>query len=152
MYQKSPAVNQIWIYGNSYKSFVVAVVVPDAIWIKSEFMKKEIWIDEKITPATGEFCEKFARVCNNHIDVLKKIVLGSLRQQEEELQRFERIKDIILEVELDGLLQGFSIQNNLMTPSFKSKRPNLLKRYVTELKSLYTSNGEAPKSGEHWIK
>lgn len=29
-YGKSPMVSQIWIYGNSYKSFVVGVVVPNS--------------------------------------------------------------------------------------------------------------------------
>lgn len=155
VYQKCSAVNQIWIYGNSYKSFIVAVVVPDAIWVKSELMKIRLWRQygiEEIEPGTTEFSEKFANVCVKNMDVVKKIVLASMKKHEKELLRFERIKDIILEVELDTLLQGFSVQNNLMTPSFKSKRPMLLKRYVTDLKTLYTSNGEAPKADEHWIQ
>jgi len=152
-YQKAPAVNQIWVYGNSFKSFVVAVVVPDALWAKDVLKKKGVWKDEgenEPAPTTLEFSEKFASVCKENMEVLKKEVQKSMKDQEGELKRFERVKDIMLEVQLDDLLQGFNVENGLLTPSFKTKRPILLKRYVDELKVLYSENGEAPKEDEHW--
>jgi len=48
------------------------------------------------------------------------------------------------------LLQGFNVDNNLLTPTFKKKRPQLLKKYVADIKQLYTDNGEAPNDDENW--
>lgn len=153
-YQKAAAVNQIWVYGNSFKSFVVAVVVPDALWAKAALKKKGLWKDDEEEPAptTPEFSEKFAAVCREHMEVLKSLVMASMKDQQGELKKFEYVKDVILEVELDDLLQGFNVENGLLTPSFKTKRPILLKKYVDDLKVLYSDNGEAPKEDEHWIK
>jgi len=152
-YQKGAAVNQIWVYGNSFKSFIVAVVVPDALWAKSALKGKGLWKDDENEPAptTPEFSEKFAAVCRENMEVLKELVHKSMKEQEGELKRFEKVKDIMLEVELDDLLQGFNVENGLLTPSFKTKRPCLLKKYVDELKALYDVNGEAPKADEHWV-
>lgn len=152
-YQKAAAVNQIWVYGNSFKSFIVAVVVPDALWAKSALKGKGLWKDDENEPAptTPEFSEKFASVCRENMKVLKEMVMKSMKEQEGDLKRFEKVKDVILEVELDDLLQGFNIENGLLTPSFKSKRPCLLRKYVDELKALYDVNGEPPKVDEHWV-
>ena len=46
-------------------------------------------------------------------------------------QGFEEVKDVVLECEL------FSVENDLMTPSFKLKRPQLLKRYKQQIDAMY---------------
>lgn len=63
---------------------------------------------------------------------------------------YERAKDITLELDLDELLQGFTVANDTMTPTFKLRRPFLLKRYEKVLRELYAANGEAPKADEKW--
>merc|ERR1719336_1055941 len=154
-YGKAASVGQVWIYGNSFKSFVVAVCVPDALWVKENLMKKGLWKDEKQNepvPGTTDFAGKFKTVVNENMEAVKEMVLNDMRTQEGDLKRFERLKDILIECEIDNLLQGFNVENNLLTPSFKLKRPILLKKYVDLLKALYTANGEAPKADEHWIK
>jgi len=45
---------------------------------------------------------------------------------------------------------GFTEKNDCLTPSFKLKRPVLLKRYSKALRELYTKNGEEPKGDEKW--
>jgi len=154
-YQKAAAVGQLWVYGNSFKSFIVAVVVPDALWAKSALKSKGLWPDDgegEPTPGTPEFSEKFATIAGENMEMLKEAVFKSMKEQQGELKRFEHLKDIMLEVNLDDLLQGFNVENNLLTPSFKLKRPILLQKYVDELKALYDVNGEPPKADEHWIK
>lgn len=154
-YGKAAAASQIWVYGNSFKSFVVAVVVPDAVWAKNTLSSKGLWPDDgadEPQPTTQEFSEKFMQVCGENMEELKKAVLKNMKEQEGELKRFERVKDIILELCLDDLLQGFNVDNGTLTPSFKLKRPALLRKYVDDLKILYAENGEAPKDDEHWIK
>ena len=54
----------------------------------------------------------------------------------EGLKGFEVIKRVFLEPE------QWSTANDLMTPSFKLKRPNLQKHYAQEIKSMYIALGE----------
>jgi len=122
---------------------------------KNFSQKKNIWNDEKENepvPGTSDFAAKFKQIVNANMSAVKEAVLNNMRTQETALKRFERVKDILIECEIDNLLQGFNVENNLLTPSFKLKRPILLKKYVDPLKALYTANGEAPKEDEHWIK
>merc|ERR1719242_1957945 len=121
-------VGQIWVYGNSFKSFIVAVVVPDAQVLVA----------------------KFKEVCDANKDMVKKLVVDDMKLYEKELLRFERVKDVCFEFELDDLLQGFNVENNLMTPTFKKKRPQLTARYVEDVKKLYADNGEPPHDDENW--
>jgi len=60
------------------------------------------------------------------------------------------VKDIMLECQIDSLLQGFTVDNDTLTPSFKLKRPQLLKKYRDQLRQLYAQNGEEPKDDEKW--
>jgi long-chain acyl-CoA synthetase len=40
---------------------------------------------------------------------------------------------------LNEMGMGFHVDNDLMTPSFKLKRPQLAKKYKTALEALYAS-------------
>merc|ERR1740123_1561050 len=46
VYGKAGLAGQIWIYGNSFKSFVVAVVVPDAQALVARLKADNLWSDE----------------------------------------------------------------------------------------------------------
>merc|ERR1711920_694797 len=146
-YSKSPSVNQLWVYGNSHKSFIVAVVVPNAMWVTPKFGDR--WTCEA-TPASEEYNKEFNKICTDNYDEVKKWVFDDMKENIGKLKGFEKIKDIHMELELDNLLQGFNIANNCLTPSFKLKRPQLLARYREQLMELYTKNGQAPKQGEKW--
>eukprot|EP00494_Astrolonche_serrata_P033700 UN33969 len=54
-YSKAASVNQLWVYGNSFKSFVVAVVVPDAQWVIGQIPMK----NKNVKPGTTEFAIAF---------------------------------------------------------------------------------------------
>jgi len=152
IYTKAASVNQIWIYGNSFKSFVVAIVVPDALWLVPQLKAKGIWKDEGLKPATAPYCEKVLKVCTENKDVVKEICVENIKaiEKESDLKKFEKIKDYHFEFEIDTLLQGFNVENNTMTPTFKKKRPQLLKKYVDVIKEMYAANGEPAKEEEHW--
>ena len=60
------------------------------------------------------------------------------------LKSFEVPKKVILEGKINELLQGFSIENDCLTPTFKLKRPQLLMRYQAEIDSMYVALGEDP--------
>jgi long-chain acyl-CoA synthetase len=151
VYSKSPVVGQIWVYGNSFKSFVVAAIVPSSEFIKGKAIQMEAWTggdsklgDEKYTAA---FKELFS---GKRKEQFKKLVFDELNKENSHLKGFEKVKDLIIETDINALGAAWTEQNDCMTPSFKLKRPYLLKRYLKDLKELYATNGEPAKEGEKW--
>jgi long-chain acyl-CoA synthetase len=149
IYGKSSAVGQIWVYGNSFKSFVVAVVVPSGDFSKIKATEQGWWtggdvVDEKYIAAFADLYK------GSHAEAMKKIVFDEINKQNSHLKGFEKVKDIIIEADIDKMLAGFTEKNDCLTPSFKLKRPFLLQRYLKQLKDLYSKNGEPAKDGEKW--
>jgi len=147
-YGKSASINQLWAYGNSFKSFLVAIVVPNAQWVQLKFADR--WEKKDLTPATPEYNEYFKELVEKNLEEVQKWVMDDMKNNIGKLKGFEKIRQIYMELTLDNLLQGFNVENNCMTPSFKLKRPQLLARYSEQLKALYTKGGEPPKDGEKW--
>lgn len=106
------------MYGESLKSCVVGIVVPDVDVIKS-------WAVEHKIPGT------FSVLCNNK--EIKKLILDDMiaKGKEAGLKSFEQVKDIYLHPDL------FSVQNGLLTPTLKSKRPQLKLYFKPQLEDLY---------------
>jgi len=156
VYSKTASVGQLWIYGNSYKSFIVAIVVPDAAWAQKFLEGEGLWkVDDPENPpalATPEYSKAFAdNVGKEEVKKkLKEVIFADLKQNVGKLKGFEKIRDIWVEHRIDGLLQGFNVENNCLTPSFKLKRPQLINRYVEEVQAMYTANNEPPQAGEKW--
>ncbi|KAF7149555.1 hypothetical protein RHSIM_Rhsim02G0242900 [Rhododendron simsii] len=105
----------IWVYGNSFESFLIAVLNPNKAAL-------ERWAEENGIPI-GDFNS----LCEN--PRAKAYVLGELAKvaREKKLKGFEFIKA----VHLDPV--PFNMDRDLLTPTFKKKRPQLLK-YYQELK------------------
>eukprot|EP01083_Nonionella_stella_P032453 88844_1 len=153
-YSRSGLVSQICVYGNSFKSFVVAVIVPDAQVLVERLKDSKLWSEDdcKLQPASAEYNARFKEVGEKNYEAIHKMVAADMKQYETgALHKFERIKDFVLEFELDDMLQGFNVANGLLTPTFKTKRPQLLRKYVAQIKELYTKNGEPPNDDENWV-
>jgi long-chain acyl-CoA synthetase len=154
VYAKSPAVGQIWVYGNSFKSFLLAVVVPAAEPLAQYAHSKGWWPQsdkETARLASDSFLDDFATLMNGpHAAELKAWVVASLREQEKGLKGFERVKDFLIEPRIDRMGSGFTEANDCLTPTFKLKRPQLLKAYIKELKGMYEQHGEGDNPGEKW--
>jgi len=149
VYAKAPMIGQMWVYGNSFRNTVLAVVVPNAEAVVN-FAKDKGWWKCEAALATPEFLEAFAKLCEEKADEIKKAVQASMATQNQKLKKFEYVKDILIEGQIDNMLNGFTEQNECLTPTFKLRRPFLLKRYVKQLKELYTVNGEPPQENEKW--
>ena len=155
-YLKISSINQIWVYGNSFKTILVAVVVPDATWL-AEVAKREKW-DNDVAQKTSQIGSKthrdwFENMVKQHGSEIKQLIKQDMKQNGENgLKGFEKVKDILLESEIGELLTGFTVEKDLLTPSMKLKRPMLLKHYVDQLKQLYADNGQPANENEHWIK
>ncbi|KAH9719177.1 Long chain acyl-CoA synthetase 4 [Citrus sinensis] len=117
IYALVSAIDSVWVYGNSFESFLVAIVNPnkDAL---------ERWAAEN--GVNGDF----KSLCEN--PKAKEFILGELSRvaKEKKLKGFEFIKAVHLEP------VPFDIERDLLTPTYKKKRPQLLKHYQLNFQKL----------------
>ncbi|KAL5750082.1 hypothetical protein ACOSP7_024685 [Xanthoceras sorbifolium] len=113
-------IESIWVYGNSFESFLVAVVNP-----KKEALER--WAAEN--GVHGDF----KSLCED--PKAKEYILGELARvgKEKKLKGFEFIKAVHLDSE------PFDIERDLITPTYKKKRPQLLKYYQNVIDNMYKS-------------
>ncbi|VAH62231.1 unnamed protein product [Triticum turgidum subsp. durum] len=114
------AIDSIWVYGNSFESFLVAVVNPNKEALES-------WAEGNGT--SGDF----EALCEN--PKAKEYILGELSKtgKEKKLKGFEFIRA----VHLDPV--PFDMERDLITPTYKRKRPQLLKYYQGAIDNMYKS-------------
>lgn len=118
IYNRSRPVLQIFVHGESLRSSLVGVVVPDPDVLPSFAAKLGV---------KGSFEE----LCQNQ--VVRKAILEDLQKigKESGLKTFEQVKAVFLHPE------PFSIENGLLTPTLKAKRGELSKYFRTQIDSLY---------------
>ncbi|GKV40045.1 hypothetical protein SLEP1_g47725 [Rubroshorea leprosula] len=124
IYGVVPIVDSIWVYGNSFESFLVAVVNPNK-------QALELWAAEN--GIDGDFDS----ICQN--PKAKEFVLGELTKtgKEKKLKGFEFVKAVHLEP------VPFDMERDLLTPTYKKKRPQLLKYYQNVIDNMYKSGGKS---------
>jgi len=152
-YGKCPAVGQVWVYGNSFKGFLLGVVVPSGDWVLSFASSKGWWPrpKEESTVGNAQFIADYAAVfAGAHGAEVKAEMMTLLKEEGKSLKGFEKVVDFIFETAIDGMGAGFNEANGCMTPTNKLRRNELLKKYVVALKALYAKNGEAPAADEIW--
>ncbi|KAK2435618.1 long chain acyl-CoA synthetase [Trifolium repens] len=117
-YLQCPLITSIWVYGNSFESFLVAIVIP-------ERQALEDWA------AKHDLSDDFKSLCENL--KARKYILDELNSvgQKHQLRGFELIKAVHLEP------TPFDVERDLITPTFKLKRPQLLKHYKDCIDLLY---------------
>ncbi|TPX31530.1 hypothetical protein SmJEL517_g05152 [Synchytrium microbalum] len=119
---KTQFVAQVWLYGEPVKSACVAIVVPDLDNLVP-------WAKQNGLTHDPEELIKLEKVRNLiHQDMLE---LG----KDNGLLGFELPKAITLTTET------FTVENGLLTPTFKSKRPQLKSKFQKELDAMYKELG-----------
>ncbi|KAJ2741481.1 medium-chain fatty acid-CoA ligase faa2, partial [Coemansia sp. BCRC 34301] len=111
IYTNSPLVDQTYIHGDSLQSAVVAIVVPN-----EEFMRRLI----AETPALAHLTAKnlsYAELCLEPEVVGFYLIVFQGWGRKNDLKGFEIPKNLFLES------TPFSVENNVLTPTFKVKRP-----------------------------
>ncbi|KAL5987163.1 eukaryotic long-chain fatty acid CoA synthetase (LC-FACS) [Asimina triloba] len=118
-YGRCPLITSIWVYGNSFESFLVAVVIP-------ERKALEDWAS--MHNEGGDF----ESLCRN--PKARKYFLDELNNtgRKHNLRGFEMIKGVHLEP------NPFDMERDLITPTFKLKRPQLLQYYKEHIDELYS--------------
>ncbi|KAL0371909.1 UNVERIFIED_CONTAM: Long chain acyl-CoA synthetase 4 [Sesamum calycinum] len=118
IYSLVPDIESIWVYGNSFESFLVAIINPNKQAVEQWAKQNSISSD-------------FNGLCEN--TEVKNYFLGELTRiaKEKKLKGFEFIKAI----HLDPV--PFDMERDLITPTYKKKRPQLLKYYQDMIDSMY---------------
>uniref|UniRef100_F7IHU1 Long-chain-fatty-acid--CoA ligase n=1 Tax=Callithrix jacchus TaxID=9483 RepID=F7IHU1_CALJA len=120
IYLRSEPVAQVFVHGESLQAFLIAIVVPDIETLCSWARKRGL---------DGSFEE----LCRNK-DVKKAILEDMVRLGKDSgLKPFEQVKGIALHPEL------FSIDNGLLTPTMKAKRPELRNYFRSQIDELYST-------------
>ncbi|KAF9616371.1 hypothetical protein IFM89_029625 [Coptis chinensis] len=114
IYGVASDIDSIWIYGNSFESFLVAVINPNQ-------QALERWGSE------NGLAQDLASLCEN--SMAKQYILGELTKiaKEKKLKGFEFIKAI----HMDHV--PFDMERDLLTPTYKKKRPQLFKYYQSTM-------------------
>ncbi|XP_055240867.1 long-chain-fatty-acid--CoA ligase 1 isoform X2 [Gorilla gorilla gorilla] len=120
IYVRSEPVAQVFVHGESLQAFLIAIVVPDVETLCSWAQKRG-------------FEGSFEELCRNK-DVKKAILEDMVRLGKDSgLKPFEQVKGITLHPEL------FSIDNGLLTPTMKAKRPELRNYFRSQIDELYST-------------
>ena len=120
VYGRSHFIAQVFVYGDSFESFLVAAVVLD-----NDFVKK--WASGEGNGSAGAvgsagFNEKLRAA------VLDDMIREGKRRG---LMAFEQVKAI------DFISEPFTIENGLLTPTFKARRYAVEKKYKELFQTLY---------------
>ncbi|NXJ76841.1 ACSL1 ligase, partial [Trogon melanurus] len=120
VYLRCEALAQVFVHGESLQAFLVAVVVPDPETLRNWSKKKG-------------FEGSYEELCKNK-DVKKYILEDMVRiGKESGLKSFEQVKDIFMHPQM------FSVENGLLTPTLKAKRPELRKYFQSQIDELYAN-------------
>ncbi|KAL4422662.1 hypothetical protein ABPG75_008859 [Micractinium tetrahymenae] len=118
VYARSPFVQQSFVYGNSLRAQLVAVAIPDPEYLLP-------WARERGLP------RDLAELCRH-----PQVVAAVLKSMQEEgraagLKGFEQVAAIHLHPE------PFSVENGMMTPTFKLKRPQAQAAFQAAIDEMY---------------
>uniref|UniRef100_A0A8B9VYS6 Arachidonate--CoA ligase n=1 Tax=Anas zonorhyncha TaxID=75864 RepID=A0A8B9VYS6_9AVES len=123
VYVRSAPVAQVFVHGESLRSCLIGIVVPDHETLPEFAAKLGI---------KGSYED----ICKN--SVMKKAILEDMVRlgKEAGLKSFEQVKDLHIHPEL------FSVENGLLTPTLKAKRAELVKLFQKEIEDLYSNMQE----------
>ncbi|KAJ1803822.1 medium-chain fatty acid-CoA ligase faa2, partial [Coemansia sp. RSA 2599] len=112
-----------FVHGDSLKSELVAVIVPN-----EEFLRKELAAQSDLSDLSTL---SYAELCANKDVVHFMLKVVSAWGRKNDLKGFEIPKNIYLES------NAFSVDNEILTPTLKIKRPAAKKNYQDILDRLY---------------
>ncbi|KAI9260714.1 hypothetical protein BDA99DRAFT_551965 [Phascolomyces articulosus] len=122
VYQKHELVAQAFVYGDSLQPSLVGIIVPDKDSLKSWASKQSKFANK----SPEELCQD---------EEVKKDILKILTTygKQNDLKGFEQMRAIYL------TLEEFTVENDMLTPTFKLKREIASKTYRPQIDTMYTA-------------
>eukprot|EP01056_Protomagalhaensia_sp_Gyna25_P002495 Protomagalhaensia_sp_Gyna_25__2494@NODE_23_length_7676_cov_49_997512_g16_i0_p1_GENE_NODE_23_length_7676_cov_49_997512_g16_i0NODE_23_length_7676_cov_49_997512_g16_i0_p1_ORF_typecomplete_len698_score109_32AMPbinding/PF00501_28/1_9e77AMPbinding_C/PF13193_6/0_0094_NODE_23_length_7676_cov_49_997512_g16_i055077600 len=120
IYSRASLVAQVFVYGESTKSALVGVIVPD-----EEMAMKWTQLADRPFSNLNEICVD---------ETFKDAARVSLEEAAEEgdLKGFEKIKDFYITAE------PFAVENNLLTPTLKLRRHECKRVFASQIAEMYS--------------
>ena len=122
VYLGCPLVGNLYVYGDSYQSFLVAVVVPSEEHLRAALRQRGL---------SGLEGRSFAELCRE--PAVKAVVFEEMGKVADasKLCGFEKVKNIYLDCE------HWTIENGMLTPTMKLKRLVSRTKYKEVIEALY---------------
>jgi long-chain acyl-CoA synthetase len=145
-FSRSPFIAQIFVHGDSLKSELVAIVVPDMEYSIVYAKKNGLLPPDTVEPAAvlpgAPPHPLLVSLCEN--SVFKNALAKAIQEiaVSEKMRGFEFIKAFHLEP------QQFSAESGLLTPTFKLKRAEAAKYYRPVIDSLYKELDKKPQGSK----
>lgn len=119
VYTQCPLVHQVYVYGESTRSYLVAVVVPEEGPLRK-------WTE------TNGVEGDMNTLCQN--EAVNRVIYDEIiaEGKKEQLKSFEQVKLIALHPE------QFSVDNGLLTPTLKFRRSQIKKHFLDTFNELYS--------------
>jgi len=124
----SPLIQQIFVHGDSLQSHLIAIIVPEPQTVIS--LAKEIGIEKP---------DDLAALCKD--PKIKDAYLKSMAElsKASKFRGFEFIRNVRLHPD------PMTVENDLLTPTFKIKRPQAVKTFKTMLDEMYAEGNPGDK-------
>lgn len=119
--KKSPYIDEVLLFGDN-KKFITALIVPcrEAI---------EGYARDRTVAAPG-YVELLARA------EIRGLIAAEIERATAELAPYEKVRMFTL------LPEGFTVSNELLTPTLKLRRQRIVERYRNEIEAMYAAGGE----------
>lgn len=121
VYQDSPLIGSLFVYGDSYQSFLVGIVIPDEAELRR--ILRERGLDEADMD--------FPSMCRS--EAVRGVVFEEMDKiaSNSSLMGFEKVKNIHLDSE------AWTVENGMLTPTMKLKRDHSKNHYKAVIDKLY---------------
>ena len=132
VYAKNSLIMQLFVHGDSLQSYLVAIVIPNPPVFKELVYKlKNVVLELPVDMQKAYLDPKYREMCEDKS--VKEAIFASINTTglEGKLKGFEMIKKIVIKAE------PMTIENGLMTPSFKTKRNVAKEHYQADIKQMY---------------
>lgn len=116
--KKSPYIDEVLLFGDN-KKFITALVVPRRDAVEDCARKKGI--------AAPDYAELLAR------NEIRELIAAEIERSTAELAPFEKVRMFTL------LSEGFTVANELLTPTLKLRRQRIVERYKGEIDEMYAA-------------
>lgn len=134
-YGQNPLAAQLLVHGDSFRDYLIGISVPEPTTfapLASKILGRSISAED--AAALSEACQD-EKVIAAYLDQYHKIARTN------KLKGYEYIKGLYLTME------PFSVENGLLTPTFKVKRHEAVKHFKDQIEAVYQKGPAAVSSG-----